>query len=67
MDHVIGDLQRWLEIFKESEPDNKRAHQAIEKALDELYKYQYPGYSNNFRPGTQDYSKILLNGLGIQT
>ena len=44
MDHVIGDLQRWLDIFKDSEPDNKRAHQAIEKALDELYKYQYPGY-----------------------
>lgn len=45
MDHVIGDLQRWLDIFKESEPDNKKAHQAIEKALDELYKYQYPNYN----------------------
>ena len=39
MDHVISDLQRWLDIFKESEPDNKRAHQAIKKAIDELYKY----------------------------
>ena len=33
------------EVLKESEPDNKRAHRAIEKALDELYKYQYPGYN----------------------
>ena len=41
MDHVIGSLQRWLDIYKESEPDNKKAHQCIEKAIDELYKY-YP-------------------------
>lgn len=39
MDHVINSLQEWLDIFKESEPDNKRAHEVIEKAIDELYKY----------------------------
>ena len=39
MDHVIGSLQRWLDIYKESEPQNERAHEAIEKAIDELYKY----------------------------
>lgn len=41
MDHVIGDLQRWLDVFKESEPENARAHECIERAIDELYKY-YP-------------------------
>ena len=41
MDHVIGDLQRWLVIYKESEPENVKAHKCIEKAIDELYKY-YP-------------------------
>ena len=41
MDHVIGDLQRWLDVFKESEPENVRAHQHIEKAIKELQKY-YP-------------------------
>jgi len=46
MDHVISDLQRWLDIFKESEPENKKAHRAIEKAIDELYKYQYPVKKN---------------------
>ena len=39
MDHVISDLQRWLDIFKESEPENEKAHQAIERALAELQKY----------------------------
>ena len=46
MDHVISDLQRWLDIIKESEPENKKAHRAIEKAIDELYKYQYPVKKN---------------------
>ncbi|MGM9988857.1 MAG: hypothetical protein ACI35O_16745 [Bacillaceae bacterium] len=41
MDHVISDLQRWLDVFKESEPDNKKAHECIEKAIEELHKY-YP-------------------------
>lgn len=41
MDHVIGDLQRWLDVFKESEPENVRAHKCIEKAIKELQKY-YP-------------------------
>lgn len=44
MDHVIGSLRRWLDIYKDAEPENKRAHQAIEKALEELYKYQYESY-----------------------
>ena len=39
MDHVIGDLQRWLEIFQESEPEDKKAHRCIEKAIEELHKY----------------------------
>lgn len=41
MDHVISDLQRWLDTYKESEPDNKRAHKCIENAIEELQKY-YP-------------------------
>lgn len=41
MDHLIGHLQRSLEIYKESEPENTRAHKAIEKAIKELQKY-YP-------------------------
>ena len=43
MDHVRGDLQRWLDIFKESEPDNKKAHECIRKAIKELDKYFQPG------------------------
>lgn len=42
MDHVIGSLQRWLDIYKESEPENKKAHRCIEKAIEELYKYYPP-------------------------
>lgn len=41
MDHVISNLQRWLDIFKESEPNNKKAHKCIENAIEELEKY-YP-------------------------
>ena len=41
MDHVIGDLQRWLDVFKESEPENVRAHKCIAKAIKELERY-YP-------------------------
>ena len=39
MDHVIESLRNWLEVYKESEPENERAHEAIERAIDELYKY----------------------------
>ena len=39
MDHVISDLQRWLDIFNESEPENEKAHRCIEKAINELNKY----------------------------
>ena len=46
MDHVISDLQRWLDIFNESEPENKKAHQCIENAIEELYKY-YPAKQKN--------------------
>ena len=42
MDHVIGDLQRWLDIFKETEPDNKKAHRCIKNAINELNKYYPP-------------------------
>ena len=41
MDHVIGDLRRWLDVYKESEPDNIKAHKCIESAIKELEKY-YP-------------------------
>jgi len=41
MDHVISSLQRWLDTFKESEPDNRKAHECIENAIVELQKY-YP-------------------------
>ncbi len=46
MDHVIGDLQRWLDIYKESEPDNVRAHKAIEKAIKELQTATKDKYGN---------------------
>lgn len=41
MDHVIKDMQKWLDIYLETEPDNKKAIKCIENALTELYKY-YP-------------------------
>ena len=41
MDHVINSLQNWLDIYKESEPENKKAIECIENALEELQKY-YP-------------------------
>lgn len=47
MDHVIGDLQRWLDVFKESEPENVRAHKCIEKAIKELQKY-YPATKDKY-------------------
>lgn len=43
MDHVINDLKKWLDIYLESEPDNKKAIECIEKAIEELQKY-YPRY-----------------------
>ena len=47
MDHVIGDLQRWLDVFKESEPENDRAHKCIEKAIKELERY-YPATKDKY-------------------
>ena len=47
MDHVISDLQRWLETFKESEPDNVKAQKCIENAIRELQKY-YPATKDKF-------------------
>ena len=41
MDHVINSLQQWLDIYKDSEPENKKAHECIENAIAELQKY-YP-------------------------
>ena len=41
MDHVINSLQNWLDIYKESEPENKKAIACIENAIAELQKY-YP-------------------------
>lgn len=41
MDHIIGNLRRSLDTYKESDPDNIRAHKCIEKAIKELEKY-YP-------------------------
>jgi len=41
MDHVISSLQNWLDVFKESEPENERARKCIENAIVELQKY-YP-------------------------
>lgn len=41
MDHVINSIQNWLEIYKESEPENKKALECIENAIKELQKY-YP-------------------------
>lgn len=41
MDHVINSLQNWLDIYKESEPDNVKAHECIKNAIAELQKY-YP-------------------------
>lgn len=41
MDHVINDLRKWLDVFEESEPNDKKAIKCIEAALEELYKY-YP-------------------------
>ena len=38
---MINSLQQWLDIYKESEPENKKAHDCIEKAIAELQKY-YP-------------------------
>lgn len=39
MDHVISALQRWLDIYEETEPENKRAIQCIKNAIRELQKY----------------------------
>lgn len=39
MDHVINSLQNWLDIYKESEPENKKAHECIKNAIAELQKY----------------------------
>lgn len=47
MDHVIDSLRRWLDIYETSEPDNKRAHECIENALKELYKY-YPDMKDRY-------------------
>lgn len=47
MDHVIEDLQRWLDIFKNSEPDNEKAHRCIENAIQELQKY-YPTLKDKY-------------------
>lgn len=41
MDHLIRNLQEALDNYKESEPDNKKAHKCIENAIKELQKY-YP-------------------------
>lgn len=41
MDHVINSLQNWLEIYKESEPENTKAQKCIKNAIKELQKY-YP-------------------------
>lgn len=41
MDHVINSLQNWLDIYKESEPQNKKAIECIENSITELQKY-YP-------------------------
>lgn len=46
MDHVIGDLQRWLDIFRESEPENEKAHICIQNAIEELQKY-YPSQNHD--------------------
>ena len=47
MDHVIESLRRWLDVFKESEPENDRAHKCIEKAIKELQKY-YPATKDKY-------------------
>lgn len=47
MDHVIESLRRWLETYKESEPDNIKAHKCIEKAIKELEKY-YPATKDKY-------------------
>lgn len=39
MDHVIDSLRRWIDIFKDSEPDDKKAIECIENAIEELHKY----------------------------
>lgn len=39
MDHVISSLQRWLDVYKESEPENVKAQECIENAIKELQKY----------------------------
>ena len=39
MDHVIESLRRWLDVFKESEPENVKAQKCIESAIRELRKY----------------------------
>ena len=39
MDHVIKSLQNWLDIYLESEPENKKAIARIEAAIAELQKY----------------------------
>lgn len=41
MDHVINSLQNWLDIYKESEPENVKAQKCIKNAIKELQKY-YP-------------------------
>ena len=47
MDHIIGSLRRSLDIYKESEPENERAHKCIEKAIKELQKY-YPATKDKY-------------------
>ena len=45
MDHVISDLQRWLDIY-EADPEeikNRKAIERIEAAIKELQKYYTGG------------------------
>ena len=39
MDHVIESLRQWLDIYRDSEPENARAQKCIEAAIRELQKY----------------------------
>lgn len=41
MDHVIADLQRWLDIYEgdEEHEQDKEAIRCIKKAINELQKY----------------------------
>ncbi len=53
MDHVINSLQNWLDIYKESEPNNKKAHECIKNAIVELQKY-YPVTKDEFGNEIED-------------